>query len=349
MKLIIFDPLGHVSPYTNHLFLSLSNLSSDIKLVQFDTKRMTKLSKFVHYYFSLLFCLLKAGPSHKIIFNLPLFPSIDLRIMKMFGRPQDILIVHNSVFGHNYKTHRQQAYEKYVRNFNHFITHSDRTSHFLGKLGCTVKEKYSNFKFSIPYIPCNGEISSDEKQFEIPQRYFLVCGNIKTYKGLDVLCDAISRSDLLNSSHFNLVVVGKFANDCKQLEQRLRELNCQISIMNRRISDKFMEQLIMKSECVLLPYRDIDNSAVYAQVKYYKKPSIASRIGVFVEENEFEDYGLLSDVGNPISLKEAVEKLWFDDSLNAKISSNCAKREVSTWGNTANELHQHLLELTDKD
>ena len=349
MKLIIFDPLGHVKPYSNNLFLSLSDLSSNIDLVQFDTSGMTKLKKFFYYYLSLIICLLKSGGSSKIIFNLPLFPSIDYYILRMFGRPQDILVVHNSVYGHNHKTYRQQRYEKYIRNFYHFITHSNSTTHFLGKLGCNVKEKNSNFQFSIPYITCKGEMTSDEKEFEIPQRYFLFCGNIKTYKGLDVLCDAISRSDLLNSPHFNLVVAGKFANECKQLEQRLHEFSCKISIMNKRISDKFMEQLIMQSECVLLPYRDIDNSGIYAQVKYFKKPSIASRIGVFIEENEFEDYGLLSDVGNSISLQEAVEKLWFNDSLNAKISLNCEKREVSTWDNTANELHRHLLELTSKE
>jgi glycosyltransferase involved in cell wall biosynthesis len=140
------------------------------------------------------------------------------------------------------------------------------------------------------------------------KRVFVLFGEIKPYKGIDVLMEAVAMLPVELRRQTKVIVAGRPRMDMSSLERRLKELQLQgvIEIRPHRLSEQEMADLFAEAHCFLFPYLQIDASGVYFLVKSLGRWLIASRVGVFAEDMQEGVHGTLVEPSNPEALSGAI-------------------------------------------
>jgi glycosyltransferase involved in cell wall biosynthesis len=115
---------------------------------------------------------------------------------------------------------------------------------------------------------------------------FLIFGEIKPYKGIDVMIEALALLPASERQRVSCIVAGRPRMDLGPLQARIAQLGLDevVDLRPRRQSDQEMVDLFAQADCFVMPYRQIDASGVYYQVKDLGRWIIASRVGVFAED-----------------------------------------------------------------
>lgn len=119
-----------------------------------------------------------------------------------------------------------------------------------------------------------------------PRWTVLLFGEIKPYKGLDVLIEAVNALPADARRELRVIVAGRPRMDITPLVNRIGELGLQdqFDLRPRRLSEEEMAAVFAEADCFVFPYRQIDASGVYFLVKGLGKWLIASRVGIFAED-----------------------------------------------------------------
>ena len=117
-------------------------------------------------------------------------------------------------------------------------------------------------------------------------RRFTLFGELKPYKGIDVLLGAVAAlsPDVRRRARF--VVAGRPRMDLAPIQRQIAALglNDVVELRAHRLSEAEMADLFAATDCFLFPYRQIDASGVYYLTKALGKWMIASRVGIFAED-----------------------------------------------------------------
>jgi glycosyltransferase involved in cell wall biosynthesis len=134
-------------------------------------------------------------------------------------------------------------------------------------------------------------------------------GEIKPYKGLDVLIEAVAALPACVRERLRVVVAGRPRMDMAPLAARIAALGLagQFELRLGRLSEEQMAALFAEADGFVFPYRQVDASGVYYLVKSLGKWLIASRVGVFAEEMAGEEQGALVTAGDVPSLAQALQ------------------------------------------
>ena len=118
-----------------------------------------------------------------------------------------------------------------------------------------------------------------------PRWTIVLFGEVKPYKGLDVLIEALAALPAEARQQTRVVVAGRPRMDVAPLVARIAELGLQpqFDLRLQRQSEAEMAALFAEADCFVFPYRQIDASGVYFLVKSFGKWLIASRVGIFAE------------------------------------------------------------------
>lgn len=121
-----------------------------------------------------------------------------------------------------------------------------------------------------------------------PRWTCVLFGEIKPYKGLDVLIEAVAALSPEARARMRVIVAGRPRMDIAPLLARIAELGlgAQFDLRPTRQSDEEMALLFAQADCFVFPYRQIDASGVYFLVKSLGKWLIASRVGIFADDIE---------------------------------------------------------------
>lgn len=141
-----------------------------------------------------------------------------------------------------------------------------------------------------------------------PRWTCLLFGEIKPYKGLDVLIEAIGLLPPDQRAGLRVIVAGRPRMDMAPLLARIDELGiaAQFELRLQRQSEEEMAALFAAADCFLFPYRQIDASGVYFLVKSLGKWLIASRVGIFAEDIDDGVQGALLPGGDALALAGAL-------------------------------------------
>ncbi|MEP7295445.1 MAG: glycosyltransferase [Burkholderiales bacterium] len=119
-----------------------------------------------------------------------------------------------------------------------------------------------------------------------PRWTFVLFGEVKPYKGLDVLVEAFAALPAAVRAQARVVVAGRPRMETASLVARIAELGLQpqVELRLRRQTEEEMAALFAEADCFVFPYRQVDASGVYFLVESLGKWLIASRVGVFAED-----------------------------------------------------------------
>jgi glycosyltransferase involved in cell wall biosynthesis len=134
-------------------------------------------------------------------------------------------------------------------------------------------------RLSVP-LPADAQAERD------PRWTFVLFGEIKPYKGFDVLIEALGSLPPDTLAQARVIVAGRPRMELDALTARIAALglNDVIDLRPRRLSEEEMAVLFAEADCFLFPYLQIDASGVYFLVKAMGKWLIASRVGIFAED-----------------------------------------------------------------
>lgn len=164
-----------------------------------------------------------------------------------------------------------------------------------------------------------------------PRWTMVLFGEIKPYKGLDLLIDAVAGLPTALRRELRVVVAGRPQMDVAPLAARIRTLGLeeQFELRLRRLTEEEMARLFAEADGFVLPYRRIDASSVYYLVRPLGKWLIASRVGVFQEE--MRGGGTLVPPGDVPALARALEH-----AISARPSGNAGSAPLS-WSEIGRE------------
>jgi glycosyltransferase involved in cell wall biosynthesis len=134
-------------------------------------------------------------------------------------------------------------------------------------------------------------------------------GEIKPYKGLDVLVEAVAALPPALRKKLRIVVAGRPRMDLAPIVARIAELRvaAQFDLRPGRLTEEEMAALFAEADGFVFPYRQIDASGVYYLVKPLGKWLLASRVGIFAEDMD-EAQGALVPPGDAKALAQALER-----------------------------------------
>ncbi|MEA2697194.1 MAG: hypothetical protein QOI66_1465 [Myxococcales bacterium] len=155
-----------------------------------------------------------------------------------------------------------------------------------------------------------------------PRMTFVMFGEIKPYKGPDVLIEALSRLPPMLRRRARVVIAGRPRMEMAPLLARIAALGLQesIEVWARRLTEGEMAALFQQADCFVFPYRQIDASGVYFLTKALGKWIIASRVGIFAEDVQEGLQGALVPPDDAAALAEAMATA-IDQRPSAKATS----------------------------
>ncbi len=157
-------------------------------------------------------------------------------------------------------------------------------------------------------LPLNAQPAPGASERKDPRFTFVLFGELKNYKGVDVLVEALGLLPAELRARARVIVAGRARMDLSPVNARISELGLggAIEIRAQRLEEQQMADLFEGTDCFLFPYRQIDASGVYFLVKSLGKWLIASRIGIFAEDILEGEHGALIPPDNARALADAM-------------------------------------------
>jgi glycosyltransferase involved in cell wall biosynthesis len=151
---------------------------------------------------------------------------------------------------------------------------------------------------------------------------FVMFGEIKPYKGPDVLVEAVSRLPPALRRRTRVVIAGRPRMDLAPLLARIAALGLEetIEVWARRLTEAEMADLFALADCFVFPYRQIDASGVYFLTKALGKWIVATRVGVFAEDVHDGDQGTLVPPGDVAAFSAALARV-IDERPRPRVTS----------------------------
>jgi glycosyltransferase involved in cell wall biosynthesis len=161
----------------------------------------------------------------------------------------------------------------------------------------------------IPHGPLALAVSAAAPAARDPRFTLVLFGEIKPYKGLDVLIEAVAALAPPVRRQLRVVVAGRPRMDMAPAMSRIAALGLSehFELRLKRLPEEEMAALFAEADGFVFPYRQIDASGVYCLVKPLGKWLIASRVGIFAEDMDGEAHGALVPPEDVPALAQALQ------------------------------------------
>ncbi|KQP17909.1 glycosyltransferase [Pseudorhodoferax sp. Leaf267] len=243
---------------------------------------------------------------------LPLFDALAIGVIRLF-RPV-VLTVHDTIpFNGERMSHlKRMGFHLPLRLANHLISHTVTGRQHLISAGIPAEKisviAHGPLKLHHPVAPLAADHGGDVAVPDGRPYNMVLFGEVKPYKGLDLLVEAVGLLAPDVQSRVRITVAGRPRMDLTGIHKRIAELGIDdcFRFDLRRLSEQDMADLFSQADCFLFPYRQIDASGVYFLVKSLGRWLIASKVGVFAEQMDGTDDGQLVPSGDVVALAEAL-------------------------------------------
>jgi glycosyltransferase involved in cell wall biosynthesis len=265
-------------------------------------------------------------------------PIIDARLVASFRAiAPSILTVHDSnPFNNNPRSKLQRiAAGSIFKHFDHLIVHTAQARDRLVKRGAP-EDTISKIPIGllIEHVELPAEVDPVERQIGI-----LLFGQIKPYKGVDVLLQAIALLPPQTLAKCSVRIVGRPEMPMGPLFSMVADLGLQTKVEFdlRFVPEAEIAQIIARADIVVFPYREIDASGVLMLALAAGRPIVASNLGVFSEWLGPQAAAVLVQPDNPEELATALVPLISDRRIRQSHAERVLKlrNSVPSWKSIA--------------
>lgn len=178
----------------------------------------------------------------------------------------------------------------------------------------------------------------------------LFFGRIVPYKGIEYLIQAtkLARKEVPS---INVTIAG--AGDFTKY-RRIIGKDSSFTVLNRFIPDDEVGELFQKASVVILPYTDGTQTGIISIAGAFKKPVIATDVGIFSAMVKDGKAGFIIPPKNANALAEAVIELLKDNKLRREMGENAYKavKEKFSWDDIAQktlEVYEEAIEAWERN
>jgi glycosyltransferase involved in cell wall biosynthesis len=160
-------------------------------------------------------------------------------------------------------------------------------------------------------------------------QFFLFFGFIRDYKGLDLLLEAMSSTEI-KAQNIKLVVAGEFYANREKYESMVSSLRIEDQLYWHTdfIPDAKIADYFSAADAVVLPYKASTQSGVTQIAFYYDLPIIATNVGGIKEMVENNTHGLIVNA-NAQSISNGI--LHFYDNVDSQTYRKNIARDKSKY------------------
>jgi glycosyltransferase involved in cell wall biosynthesis len=204
---------------------------------------------------------------------------VSLKIAKLRGK-KIILTVHNI------KPHEKSFLKNFLNRSvlglaDEYIVHSENNRKlFLNEMN--AKKKISTISHGIIEMK-KSKVSRSflrkKYQFSTNDRVLLFFGNIRDYKGLDILLESLSQ---LRDKNIKLIIAGNPWSGFEKYQNIINKLalNSRIRLLLEFNSDQKVSEIFRISDLVVYPYKEFEASSGAASVALdFGKPIVVTNVG----------------------------------------------------------------------
>lgn len=237
---------------------------------------------------------------------LPALDSIAMRILA--GLCPLVLTVHDTIPFNGEPLSRWQrwGFEEPLKLADQLIVHTQASRDRLVARGIPASKIHVIAHGCLPLVERPSAAATALRKDGLFR--FLLFGELKHYKGIDILIEALALVPAQARARMRVIVAGRARMDLRPLQARLEHLGLQETLELRpgRLSEGEMADLFEQADSFLFPYRQVDASGVYFLVKSLGKWLIASQVGIFAEDLREGEQGTLVPVGDAQALARAM-------------------------------------------
>lgn len=276
------------------------------------------LEGMINYLYLIIYILLK---KNKVIhfqwlpfLEISSIEKIFLKCIKVVSPKSKIILTVHNLYPHNCSCAGKKSYKKRFASvekfFDSFVLHLQ-----------TSKEEFCK-EFGIESDRCcvihHGVFEPKGLTLKHNSRgdklNLIMYGSQSYYKGTDILVDALALLPNECKAKVHTEIVGKIAPDyLRELQSKSAGLD--IAWTPEFVSDEILNEKIMESDVIVLPYREISQSGVLLLALYFEKIIIASDLPSFKETLEGYDEDMFFESENAKCLTRQIKNIVNETSL----------------------------------
>jgi len=236
----------------------------------------------------------------------PYLDAVATRILQAMSIPV-VLTVHDTTSFNGKVMSRWQTGGTQVmwRSADHIIVHTGASREVVVSAGADPGRVTV-----VPHGPI-AKPSGASSRRESGRWRIILFGRLQSYKGVDLLIEALGELDPVVRDQLDVVIAGEPVIDLAPLAARAQALGVShiVHFEPRYFSSAEMGDLLSSADCFILPYRAIDASGVLYLVSQFDRWIVASDLGAFREEiGDDMEAGELVPPGDISALAAAIRR-----------------------------------------
>lgn len=160
-------------------------------------------------------------------------------------------------------------------------------------------------------------------------RYLLFFGFIRTYKGLDLLLEALPK---LRTEGVKLIIAGEYYNNQAAYETQIDRLGIRDMIVMRDdyIPESEVRYYFSAADIVVQPYKTATQSGVTQIAYHFGTPMIVTRVGGLAEIVPDGKVGYVVEQ-TPDQIAEAIDRFYFENRAQEFRRAIAVEKERFSW------------------
>lgn len=227
------------------------------------------------------------------------------------------------------------AFTKFFLNQNHgFVVMSEAVKKDLLSLKPDAKFLYHPHPL-YDHFGDKMDKAEAKKKLDIPEnnKVLLFFGFIRSYKGLDLLIEALNKLP----EDYTLLIAGEVYGDFKPYDELIQKYNLENKIKKhvRYIVDNEAPLFFSASDVCVLPYKSATQSGIVGIAYHFGLPVLATDVGGLSEMIEPHGTGLMVEKPEPGMIAEALINYFSDNKIQEYSENINAYKEKYNWESLA--------------